>query len=84
MSNVVPAHVTLLPCTDTGPVLCIILYQRLSHPCLILYQSLHLEHEIPGNGEDLGSRVLLSHLVEKFDDVGEIHVAVQYYVPEND
>lgn len=46
-------------------------------PSLVLNQSLHLVHEVPGQLQDLLGVVSLGHFVKELDDVCEIHVVLQ-------
>lgn len=47
----------------------------------VLDQSLQLKHQVPGDFQD-GARVVpLRHFVEELDDIGEVHVVVEDYVP---
>lgn len=46
-------------------------------PSLVLNQSLHLVHEVPGQLQDLLGVVSLGHFIKELDDVCEIHVVLQ-------
>ena len=54
--------------------------------CFYLFVTDHclqLEDQIPGNAKDFLGLMFLCHFVEELDDVREVHVTVQDYVPGN-